>query len=97
MNRRAAAGELSASIAHEVNQPLAGIAGRASAALRWLRAEKPDLKKAEDSLEQILAASHRASDVVAGVRAMFKRDTGQRSLADINSLIRTVLASFEPV
>ena len=92
MNRRAAAGELSASIAHEVNQPLAGIAGRASAALRWLRAEKPDLKKAEDSLEQILAASHRASDVVASVRAMFKRDTGQRSLVDINSLIRTVLA-----
>ena len=65
MNRRVTAGELSASIAHEVNQPLAGIAGRASAALRWLRAEKPDLKKAEDSLEQILAASHRASDVVA--------------------------------
>jgi signal transduction histidine kinase len=92
MNRRVTAGELSASIAHEVNQPLAGIAGRASAALRWLRAGKPDLKKAEDSLEQILAASHRASDVVASVRAMFKRDTGQRSLVDINSLIRTVLA-----
>jgi signal transduction histidine kinase len=47
MNRRAAAGQLSASIAHEVNQPLTGIVTRASAALRWLRADKPNLERAE--------------------------------------------------
>jgi signal transduction histidine kinase len=92
MNRMAAAGELSASIAHEVNQPLSGITTRASAALRWLRAETPNLDKAEAALEQIVAACHRASDIVTSVRAMFKKDTSERSPIDINDLILTVLA-----
>ncbi len=92
MNRRAAAGELSASIAHEVNQPLTGISTRASAALRWLRAEKPNLEKVGTSLEQIIAATHRAADIVASVRSMFKRETSQRLPVDINELIRAVLA-----
>src|SRR5262249_26153894 len=92
MNRRAAAGELSASIAHEVSQPLTGIAARAGAALRWLRAEKPDLEKAATSLEQIVTASHRAADIITSVRAMFRRDTSERHPVDINSVIRTVLS-----
>jgi signal transduction histidine kinase len=92
MNRRAAAGELSASIAHEVNQPLTGIATRASAALRWLRAETPDLEKAGAALEQIVTASHRAGDIVSSVRAMFRRDTNERLPIDINTLILAVLA-----
>jgi C4-dicarboxylate-specific signal transduction histidine kinase len=92
MNRRAAAGELSASIAHEVNQPLTGIATRAGAALRWLRAEKPDLEKVGASLEQIVTASHRAADIVTSIRAMFRKDTSERLPVDINSLIQTVLS-----
>jgi signal transduction histidine kinase len=92
MNRRAAAGQLSASIAHEVNQPLTGIVTRASAALRWLRADKPNLERAEAALEQILASSHRASDIVTSVRSMFRKDTSARLPVDINGLIVTVLA-----
>ena len=92
MNRMAAAGQLSASIAHEVNQPLAGIATRASAALRWLRAETPNLEKAGAALEQIVTASHRAGDIVTSVRAMFRKDTSERLPIDINKLILTVLA-----
>jgi signal transduction histidine kinase len=92
MNRRAAAGELSASIAHEVNQPLTGIATRAGAALRWLRAEKPNLEKVGASLEQIVVASNRAADIVTSVRSMFRKDTGDRSPIDINALILTVLS-----
>jgi signal transduction histidine kinase len=92
MNRRAAAGELSASIAHEVNQPLTGIATRASAALRWLRAEKPDLEKVGASLEHIVTASHRAADIVASIRAMFRKDSGERLPVDMNKLIQTVLS-----
>ena len=65
MNRRAAAGQLSASLTHEVSQPLAGIVTRASAALRWIRAEKPNLEKAGAALEGIVAAGHRASDIVS--------------------------------
>jgi signal transduction histidine kinase len=92
MNRRAAAGQLSASIAHEVGQPLTGIATRASTALRWLRAETPNLEKAGAALEQIVAASHRAAEIIASVRAMFRKDTSDRLPVDINGLIVTVLA-----
>ena len=87
MNRMAAAGELSASIAHEINQPLTGIATRASAALRWLARETPNLEKARAALEQIVAAGHRAADIVTSVRAMFKKDTSERLPVDVNRLI----------
>jgi C4-dicarboxylate-specific signal transduction histidine kinase len=92
MNRRAAAGQLSASIAHEVNQPLTGIATRASAALRWLRAETPNLERAGAALEQIVVSSHRAAEIIDSVRAMFRKDTSERLSVDINGLILTVLA-----
>jgi len=92
MNRRTAAGQLSASLTHEVSQPLAVIVTRAGAALRWLRAESPNVEKAEASLEGILAAGHRAGDIVASVRAMFRKDAPQKASTDINQIIRTVLA-----
>src|SRR4029077_1174918 len=72
--------------------PLTGISTRASAALRWLGAETPDLAKARAALEQIVDATHCTSAVVSSVRAMFKKDTSQRLPGDINDLIRTVLA-----
>jgi signal transduction histidine kinase len=92
MNRMATAGELSASIAHEVNQPLAGITTRASAALRWLAAETPDIEKARAALTQIVEAGHRAADVIMSIRAMFKKNTNEKTPTNINSLILTVLA-----
>ena len=86
--RVAALGELSAAIAHEVNQPLTGIVTRASAALRWLSRESPDIEKVRETLHQIVDAGHRASGVVATVRAMFKKDTLDNSPVDFNKLIR---------
>jgi len=91
MNRVATAGELSASIAHEVVQPLTGITARASAALRWLATDKPDLEKVRNALTQIVSASDRASDIVTSIRSMFKKDAGKRVAIDINRLILTVL------
>ena len=91
MNRVATAGELSASIAHEINQPLTGIVIRASAARRWLAADRPDIDKARDALDQIEAAGHRASDIITTVRSMFRKDTQDKSWVDINKLIWTVL------
>ena len=92
LNRIATAGELSATIAHEVNQPLTGIVTRANAALRWLSGKNdPDVGKARDALSQIVSAGHRASDVVTSVRAMFRKDTQEKSAVDINKLIRSVL------
>jgi signal transduction histidine kinase len=92
VNRVATAGELSASIAHEVNQPLTGITMKANAALRWLAAETPDLGKARASLEQIVDAAHRASNVVSSVRALFRKNTESVESVDINDLIAAVLA-----
>jgi signal transduction histidine kinase len=92
MDRRASAEQRSATLAHEINQPLAGIATRASAALRWLRMEKPDLEKAQTALESIVAASHRASGIIASVRAMFKKEPSERVPTDINQIILTVLS-----
>jgi signal transduction histidine kinase len=92
MDRRASAEQRSATLAHEISQPLAGIAARASAALRWLRMEKPDIEKAQTALESIVAASHRASDIIANVRAMFKKEPSERVSTDINQIILTVLS-----
>jgi signal transduction histidine kinase len=92
MNRRVAAGQLSASLTHEVSQPLAGMVTRANAALRWLRAEKPNLERAEAALQGIVDAGHRASDIITSVRAMFKKDAPHKESTDINQIIRTVLS-----
>jgi signal transduction histidine kinase len=91
MNRLATAGELSASIAHEVNQPLTGIVTKANAALRWLAAEKPELERARAALTHIVSAGHRASNIVTSVRFMLRKDTQENSAVDINKVIWSVL------
>ena len=91
MNRVATAGELSASIAHEVNQPLTGIASWAGAARRWLAAEKPDIDRACDALNKIESASHRASEIISNIRLMFRRDTHDKAEVNINKLILAVM------
>jgi signal transduction histidine kinase len=91
MNRVATAGELAASIAHEVNQPLTGIVATASAARRWLAAERPDLSKIRAALDKIENAGHRASDIVANVREMFKKDKAEKASVDMNTIILAVL------
>jgi signal transduction histidine kinase len=92
-NRLAAAGELSASIAHEVKQPLTTVAANAYAALNWLAAGRLDIEEARKSLNQIVAAAHRANDIVSEVRAMFTSETQDKTLIDINQLIRSVLTT----
>jgi PAS domain S-box-containing protein len=91
MNRVATAGELTASIAHEVNQPLTGIATKASAARRWLTAEQPEINRVRDVLDQIETASHRASEIITNVRSMFSKDKHDKTEFDINNLISTVM------
>src|SRR5262249_37716607 len=86
-NRIATAGELSASIAHEVNQPLTGIVTSANAALRWLSGDPPNINKARDALSQIVASGHRAGEVITSIRSMFKKDVSGREPVDINQVI----------
>ena len=88
----ATAGELSASIAHEINQPITGMVTNANAALRWLSRETPDIGNARDALSRIVKVGHHAGDVIAGIRALFTKDTHENIPTDVNKLIRTVLA-----
>lgn len=92
VNRVATAGELAASIAHEIKQPLAAIVARGSAGLNWLNRPMPDLDKVRSALQNIVDMGHRADDVLRNTRAMFgKEDTPQEAL-NINNVIREVLA-----
>jgi C4-dicarboxylate-specific signal transduction histidine kinase len=92
MNRVATAGILSGSIIHEISQPLAGIVLSASAARRLLALREPKIEEARDALDQIENDGHRAGEIIASLRGMFKKETQARSLIEINELIFTVLA-----
>jgi signal transduction histidine kinase len=91
INRSATAGELSASIAHEVRQPLASIAANGSAALRWLRRATPDLDEVQAALERVVGEAHRASDVLGTIRSMFKKSDQKKGAVDVNILVEEVL------
>jgi signal transduction histidine kinase len=91
MNRVAGVGELSASIAHEVNQPLAAIGASASAAMNWLKARTPNIDEARAALTQIKSESERAGDIILNLRAMFKKDTQKNGLIEVNKVILSVL------
>jgi len=93
MNRVAAAGVLSASIAHEVNQPLLSIAVNAETVRLLLASEKPDIDEARDALDEIVTASHRASQIITDLKSMFRKETGDKFEVDINRVIRTVMGS----
>ena len=95
MNRAATAGELSASLAHELRQPLTGIVTRASAARRWLAAENPGIDKAQAALDQIEIAAHRAANIIRNVSAVFKKDTRKTKPLDINRIIMEVISLGE--
>jgi PAS domain S-box-containing protein len=95
MNRAATAGELSASLAHELKQPLTGIVTRASAARHWLAAENPNIDKVRAALDQIEIAGHRAADIIRNVCAVFKKDTNERRPVDLNRVIVEVMSLGE--
>ena len=90
VNRMATAGQLSASTAHEVRQPLASMLASAQAALRWL--EKANVEEVRESLDGIVREGFRASGIITNLRAMFKHDVQEKTLVDINKLVSSVLA-----
>jgi signal transduction histidine kinase len=84
-------GEMTASIAHEINQPLGAIVTNGEAGLRWLGNPAPDLEEARAALTRIVGSGHRASQVIARIRAMLKKDDGTRVSLDLNDLVEEVL------
>jgi PAS domain S-box-containing protein len=84
-------GELAASIAHEVNQPLAGILTNANASLRWLLRDSPNITEACEAIRRIIRDGSRAGDVITRIRALFKKASAAREPVDINQIIQEVL------
>jgi C4-dicarboxylate-specific signal transduction histidine kinase len=85
-------GELAASIAHEVNQPLAAAMTNAHAGLRWLAADPPNLVEGRGTLERICRDTRRASEVVERIRGLLKKRLPQPAPLDVNELVHEVLA-----
>ncbi len=90
--RASTVGELTTSIAHEVNQPLAAIASSAEASQRWLAQDPPNVEKARQTLARILADAHRASDVIARVRGLTRGAVPERQGFDLNQALLEMLA-----
>ena len=84
-------GELAASVAHEVNQPLTAIVANAQAARRWLARPQPDLGEARDALDGIVQASERAGQVIRRIRALARRAEPEHQALDLNALAQESL------
>jgi PAS domain S-box-containing protein len=84
-------GELAASIAHEVSQPLAGIVTNANASLRWLAGDSPNLDEARDATRRIIRDGSRAGDVISHMRALFKKTPAAKESVGLNEVIEEVL------
>jgi predicted ATPase/signal transduction histidine kinase len=91
VSRLTTMGEMAASIAHELNQPLAGMVTNANASLRWLAGESPDLAEAREAIGRIVRDGTRAGDVIARLRALFKKADPAKDPVDINQAIEEVV------
>jgi PAS domain S-box-containing protein len=89
-SQAASLAELSASIAHEVNQPLAAVVANSHACQRWLMAEPPNIERAQKTVERIIRDANAAADVVGRIRALFRRSTGTRSPTTLAGVIAEV-------
>ncbi len=85
-------GELAASIAHEINQPLSGIVSSGSACLRWLAKDVPDLEEARDAARRIVRDGKRAGEIIARIRALTKKAVASKEKLNLNETIGEVLA-----
>ena len=92
VNRITTMGELSASIAHEVNQPIAATVTNAQAALRWLRAQPPDLDEVRASLGRIAEDGKRAGNVISGIRALINKVPSRKDRFDLNEAVLEMVA-----
>ena len=84
-----------AAIAHEIKQPLAAISARCSAAVKWLKRTPPDLEEVLACLTATIESSDRANEIVAGIRGLFKTIARQKTMIEINHVVRQVLLMVE--
>jgi C4-dicarboxylate-specific signal transduction histidine kinase len=84
-------GELTASLAHEVKQPIAAAVTDANTCLRWLTRDQPDLEEAREASLRVVKDATRAAEIIDRIRLLFKKSTPQRELVDVNEVIREMI------
>jgi signal transduction histidine kinase/HAMP domain-containing protein len=84
-------GEMAASIAHEVNQPIAAAITNSNTCLRWLTREPPDLEEARDAASRIVKDARRAADIISRIRFLFQKGASQQEAVDVNEVIREMI------
>src|SRR5207248_4812479 len=84
-------GQLTASVAHEVSQPIGAALTNSETALRWLRSEQPNLDEVRWALERIVRDAKRAAEVIARIRALFRKSAPRGDRLEINAAIREVI------
>jgi PAS domain S-box-containing protein len=92
VSRMTTMGELTASLAHEVNQPIAATITNASACLRWLTRDPPELEEAREAASRMLESGKRATEIVKRVRRLFEKGPALREQVDLNEVIREIIA-----
>jgi PAS domain S-box-containing protein len=90
--RMSTMGELAASIAHDVNQPLAAIVANGSAGLRWLGAKPPNVEEARQAIERVIKEGTRAGEIISGIRALLRKAPANKLPVDVNEAIAEVVA-----
>ena len=91
VNRVTTMGELTASVAHEVNQPIAAAVTNAKTCLRWLTRDQPDIAEARAAAMRIVNDGTRAAEIIKRIRLLFKKGTSERELVDVNEVIREMI------
>jgi C4-dicarboxylate-specific signal transduction histidine kinase len=94
-SRVTAMGELTASLAHEVNQPIAAAMTDANTCLRWLARDQPDMEEARQAASRVVKAATRAADIISRIRSQFKKGGMERERLDINDVVREILALLQ--
>jgi C4-dicarboxylate-specific signal transduction histidine kinase len=91
VNRVTTMGELTASLAHEVNQPIAAAVTNANTCLRWLTRDHPDVEEARAAAMRIVKDGTRAAEIIKRIRLLFKKGTSERESVDVNEVIREMI------
>ncbi len=95
INRVTTMGELTASLAHEINQPIAAAVTNANTSVRWLAGELPNIDEAREAAKRAAKDANRAAAIINRIRSLFKKGTPHRELVDINDVINDVVALLQ--
>ena len=91
INRVTTMGELTASLAHELKQPITASVTNANACMRWLNREQPDVERASEAAKRIVGDGKRASDIIERLRSLYKKSPPKRELVDVNDIVREMV------